>query len=279
MPVSESTRNVEKNYFDLLIAERELTVAQTKSQRFKDKYLIASNAPNLKLSGEQQAEIISAEKDFLIARSKVLELTASLNGLIGLPSDTELKLVPPPTNYATVSLGEATQKALESNPEVIEAEQTAIKARAGRRLAKLEYVPDVAVLGGYAYQANVLPLLPRDFSFVGLMATYSIFDGLKREHTLKQRNAQVEMAELAVTLTKAKVAAGVKTSYLDMERSRALSELSQKMIDASQVVNASYETNSSEVKEARARMELELFKAERTYREAYLRLKDLMGEH
>jgi len=49
------------------------------------------------------------------------------------------------------------------------------------------------VLGGYAYQANLMPLLPRDFSFIGAMATYSIFDGGKREHTLKQRNAQVEM--------------------------------------------------------------------------------------
>ena len=96
---------------------------------------------------------------------------------------------------------------------------------------------------------------------------------------MKQRNAQVEMAELGVTLTKAKVSAGVKTSYLEMERSRALSELSRRMVGASQVVNASYQENGSEAKEARANMEAEMFRAERAYREAYGRLKELMGEH
>jgi outer membrane protein TolC len=279
IPISETSRNVEKNYFDLLIAQRELVVAQVKSQRIQDKNLVASNGPSIPLSAEQSAEMISAEKILLVARSKVRELTASLNNMIGLPEDTELELIPPATDFRTVSLTEATQKALESNPEVIEAEQTAIKARAGRKLAKLDYVPDVAVLGGYAYQANLLPLLPRDFSFIGVMATYSIFDGGKREHTLKQRNAQVEMAELGVTLTKAKVSAGVKTSYLEMERSRGLSELSQRMISASQVVNASYQANGSEAKEARASMEAEMFRSERAYREAYGRLKELMGEH
>jgi len=205
------------------------------------------------------------------------ELAASLNGLLGLPADTELQLVPPPPEVGTVSLAEASQKALESNPEVIEAEQTAIKARAGRKLAKLDYVPDVVVLGGYAYQNSVIPLLPKDFSFIGLMATYSILDGGKREHTLKQRNAQVEMAELAVTLTKAKVSAGVKTSYFEMERSRTLSEMAQRMMSASLVVNASYQADSLAAKEARAGMEAEVFRAELAYREALGRLKELMG--
>src|SRR5436190_5620075 len=185
IPISASLRNVEKNYFDLLIAQRELIAAQVKSQRVQDKSLLASNGPSIPLSSEQQAEMISTEKLLLVARSKVRELAASLNEMIGLPEDTELELIPPATDFKTVSLPEATQKALESNPEVIEAEQTAIKARAGRRLAKLDYVPDVAVLGGYAYQANTLPLLPRDFSFIGVMATFSIFDGGKREHTVK----------------------------------------------------------------------------------------------
>ena len=109
------------------------------------------------------------------------------------------------------------------------------------------------------------------------MATYSIFDGGKRQHTVKMRNAQVEAAELAVVLTKAKVAGAVKTSYLEMERSRALSQLSQRMSSASQVINAGYQTSSPDVKEARANMEAEMFRAELAYREAFGRLRSLMG--
>ena len=277
MPVSETSRNVEKNYFDLLIGQQELTVAQLRSKRVQEKYLIASNSSAPRLSAEAQAEMIDAEKILVVATSKVRELSNTLNALLGWRAETELELVRPSTQVEDVNLARATQNALESNPEVIEAEQAAIKARAGRKLAKLDYVPDVVVLGGYAYQPNLIPLLPRDFSFIGVMATYSIFDGGKREHTLKQRNAQVEMAELAVELTKAKVSAGVKTSYLEMERSRALTELSQRMISASQVVNASYQPDSLEVKEARARLEVEVLRAESAYREAFGRLKTLMG--
>jgi outer membrane protein TolC len=58
-------------------------------------------------------------------------------------------------------------------------------------------------MGGYAYQDNVIPLLPRDFSFVGIVATFNLFDFGKREHTIKGANAQAEMAEIALQLTKA----------------------------------------------------------------------------
>jgi outer membrane protein TolC len=278
MPVSETARKVEKNYFDLLIAQRELIVARVKAKTIQDKYLIASNSSAPRLSAEQEAELIGAEKTLVLANSKVQELSVSLNGLIGLPEETELELVAPPPVVEEVSLAEATQKAMMTNPEVVEAEQTAIKARAGRRLAKLDYVPDVVVLGGYVYQQNVVPLLPQDFTYIGVMATFTIFDGGKREHTVKMRNAQVEAAELAVVLTKAKVAASVKTSYFEMNRSRTLSELSHRMISTSLVVNAAYRPNSSEVIETRARLETEMFQAELAYREAFARLKTLMGD-
>ena len=59
VPISASLRNVEKNYFDLLIAQRELIVAQVQSQRIQDKYLVASNVPAIPLSAEQSARTYS----------------------------------------------------------------------------------------------------------------------------------------------------------------------------------------------------------------------------
>lgn len=49
-----------------------------------------------------------------------------------------------------ISLKEATDKALVSSPEVIEAEQNIVKARSAATLQKLSYVPVVAAMGGYA---------------------------------------------------------------------------------------------------------------------------------
>ena len=70
--------------------------------------------------------------------------------------------------------------------------------------------------------------------------SYTLFDFGKREHTIKERNAQVGMAETALELTKAKVATAVKTSYFEMDRSRQLSELARRMSAAISVRDVSY---------------------------------------
>jgi hypothetical protein len=54
------------------------------------------------------------------------------------PEDTELELVPPDTSFEEVPLTEATENAMVTNPEVVEAEQNVMKARAATTLAKLE---------------------------------------------------------------------------------------------------------------------------------------------
>jgi hypothetical protein len=81
------------------------------------------------------------------------------------------------------------------------------------------------VFGGFGAQNNVIPLLPNNFAYVGIMGSYNVFDSGKRESTLRERTTQLEMARTALELTRAKVAAGVKTSYLELERSRTLSDL------------------------------------------------------
>ena len=63
-------------------------------------------------------------------------------------------------------------------------------------------------------------VLPESFAYVGVLATYTLFDGLKREHAVKEAAAQEQAADLGVTLTKAKAAAAVKSAYFELERSR-----------------------------------------------------------
>jgi outer membrane protein TolC len=165
-----------------------------------------------------------------------------------------------------------------ANPEVVEAEQTVAKARSASKLSKLDYVPDVAVLGGYAVNGNTIPALPRDFSFIGIMGSYNLFDFGKREHTIKERTAGVSMAETALELTKAKVAAAVKSSYFEMDRSRQLSALARRLSDAVPVERVSYAKDDSELAVARAKIEIEMLQADLDYRQALSQLKTLMGE-
>jgi len=109
-------------------------------------------------------------------------------------------------------------------------------------------------------------------------ASSNTHDGGKREHGIKEVHAQAEMADLAVQLTKAKVAAGVKSSYFELERSRKLSQLARQMVSATRVVEAGYNSDNPEVESAQAKMEAEMFRAELEYRQAFARLKSLMGD-
>jgi len=278
LPVAEVAGNVEKNYFDLLVAERELVSSEADAKKIQTKWLSASSSATPIASAEQESEMLGAEKAVVLSSSKVDELTASLDETLGLPEGTKLELVPPEPLVEDISLTEAAEKATAASPEVVEAEQTAIKAHAGLALTKLAYVPTVALTGGYANQNTVNSrLLPKDFGYIGVVASFTLFDGLKREHGVKEVKAQAEMADLAVQLSKAKAAAGVKSSYLELERSRQLAQLARRMVTASEIVNASYKPDDPEIESARAKMEADMFRAELEYRQAYGRLKNLLG--
>jgi outer membrane protein len=276
-PAAETASKVEKNYFDLMIVQRELVSAEAESKKIQAKWLSASNSGAPRISAEQETDMTGAEKGVMFATSKVRELTASLDDMLGLPEGTKLELIPPEPLSENTSLDEAVDKAVAANVAVVEAEQTAKKAQAGSALSKMQYFPSVAIVGGYTNQTALNIILPHDFSYIGVMATYTVFDFGKRERGVKESDAQAEMAEMAVPLTKAKVAGEVKSSYFELERSRKLSQLARRMVASTQVVEASYKSEDSEVESARAKMEADMFRVELEYRQAYSRLKTLMG--
>ena len=278
MPVAEAAMKIEKNFFDLLVAQRELTSAEADAKKVQAKWLTASNSGTPIVSTAQETEMLGAERAVLLSTNKVQELTTSLNQMIGLPEGTKLELVPPVPLVEDISQKEATDKAA-ANPEVIEAEQTSIKAHAGLTLSKLTYVPTVAIFGGFT-NGNFITqsILPSNFTYLGFVATFTLFDGFKREHGVKESKANAEAADLGVQLTKAKVAGAVKSSYMELDRSRKFYQLARRMVSASQFVEASYKPDDPEVASARAIMEADMFRAELEYRQAYARLESLMGD-
>lgn len=275
VPLTETAANVEQAYFALLVAQRQRDAAEAGVKKVENKWRLASLSAAAPTGlAEHETESLEVSKALVIADSKVKEATATLNALLGWPLETELELAIPSPFYENISSTEAAEQAMQNNPEVIEAQQTLVKARAAATLSKLEYVPDVAVMGGYAYQ-RIMPAIPGDFSYVGVMGNYTLFDFGKRERTMKERNAQVAMAETGLALVKAKVAAGVTKAYYDLDRSRQLSELMRRMHTANQTLEANYDLD--EARAARAKSESEMLQAEMEHRQAYSRLQQWMG--
>jgi outer membrane protein TolC len=269
---------VEEKYFRLLIAQRQLISARLKLREAQNRPLYATaSLESVRTSDQVEPAAVEAKKTIVTAAGEVKELTAWLNHLMGWPEDTELDLVLPDPLVESISLEEVGGKAAAGNPEVYEAEQTVVKARAATVLSRLEYVPTVAVVSGYLFQ-NVIPLVPSNFGYGGVIASYNLFDFGKRERAVKEARAKLGMAEIAVQLTKAKIGAEAKETYFELERSRQLSQLAQKMGSSmATLMNVSSTSESLDTKAAHAQVETELLEADLAHRQAYARLKDLMG--
>jgi outer membrane protein TolC len=255
--IAQVETKVERIYFALLIAQRKQTLAEINTQM--------AGRPSL----------MEAGKDLVTARSEVAELTRSLNALLGFEPDTELELTAPEPVIETISEREATQQALANNPEIVEAEQTVVKARAATKLSKLDYVPEVAVVGGY-FNQNAIPPLPQDFSYIGVIASLNLFDFGKREKIASERKTQLAMAEAGVDLVKAKVAASAQKAFLDLQRTRKIRDLTRQLAMTYQATTVSYQDVGLTAKADRAKAEEDMFQAELEYREAYAQLRRII---
>jgi len=277
--VSKNARDaeIEKTYFKLLIAKRQLTSAEWKLKNSESRPLYASASSDLIPVSGEEAGPINARKAVENAATTVREVTATLNRAMGWPEDTQLDLAMPDPLIENISLQEVSQKSTAGNAVLVEAEQTVVKARAASSISKMAYIPTVAAVGGYLFQ-NALPAVNSNFGYGGVIASYTLFDFGKREHAVKEAHAQLEMAETALQLAKIKVAADVQKSYLELERSRQLSHLAQKMGSSTALLlKASSDSESLEVKATRADVEVEMLDADFAHRQAFNHLKALFG--
>ena len=275
MAVATNASAVEKNYFDLLLAQKEAALAEARVRNARAGQ--GAGTTLVTLSVEQSGVETTVDADYALreASSKVGILTASLNELLGWPADTRLELEPPTPLAETLSLQQVVAQAFKANADVIEAEQNVRKAEAASNLSKLDYVPDIAVTGGYVFQDDVIPALPEDFTYIAVIGSYNIFDFGKREYSMKARSTQLRMARTALELTKAKVAASARASYMELEQARARSEHARAAGTAT-IRDAKYATDDADVRSAQT--QLEELRLDYQHRQVYARLTALMGQ-
>ena len=277
VPVSKNARDaqLEETYLKLLIAQRRSMCAEPAQKASEGPPRYAGASIEMARAEVQGTQVVEDSQACETAAAEARKLTVSLNREMGWPDETELELVPPDPLIESISLEEISDKAVAANPDVIVAEQTVVKARAASAISKMAYFPVVAAVGGYMFQ-NTIPAVPSNFGYGGVIASWNLFDFGKREHGVKEARTQLEMAELAVQLTKAKAAADVKKSYLELQRSRQLSKVAMRMGSSMAVVmRASTSPDSAEVKAARAEVEAEMLEADLAHRQAFSRLRAL----
>lgn len=226
-----------------------------------------------------RASLVETRQGLAQVRQQIADLTQTLINLLGLPPCTCLEVVEPlPPELPVHCAGEAAELALANNPEIREAEQNIAKAEAGLQAARMECLPDVTVIGGFANQTAADYIQP-DIGYLGVTASYTFWDWGKRRQIIRERETQISLAHQNVQVTADKVRLEAAKAYDDYEQTRETYRLAGEMVQVRQAAEkeATDPQNAVQAKGETIKAKLDAMKAEIAYRVAHAKLAGLIG--
>jgi outer membrane protein TolC len=264
---------VAQAYYGLVGALR-IQAALQLQQQVLEQLLAAKPAPELRIA------LVEVRQGLVEIGGQIRDLTDVLNDLLDLPRCTVLTVVDPvPAAPPVHCADEAVQLALASNPKVIEAEQNVAKAEAALKIAKMEYLPDVNVVGGYANQTGA-SYIQDNIGYLGVTATYTFWDWRKRHDVKMQRLTDIALAHQNVEVIRDKVQLEARKAYGAYAQAEEALRLADEMTQAHKDAEAGIADPAALVaaKGATAKAELEYMKAEIAYRVAHAQLMGALGK-
>jgi outer membrane protein TolC len=264
---------VAQAYYGLAGAQR-IQIALELQIKLLEQVLAQKPLPELRVS------LVEAQQGLAQVRSQVQELTQTLDSLLDLPPCTLLELVEPlPPDLVVHCAAEAAELAVTNNPDIREAEQGIAKAQAGLQAARMEYLPDVNIIGGFANQTWSSYIQP-DIGYLGITATYTFWDWGKRKQIVRERQTQIALAHQNVRVTADKVRLEAAKAYDEYEQTRESYRLAGEMVQVRQAAEkqATEPQNALQAKGDTAKAQLEYMKAEIAYRVANAKLAGLIGQ-
>jgi outer membrane protein TolC len=176
------------------------------------------------------AALLQNRHTLLSAEIQISDLNSELSDLLGLPLNTEIEPVEPPTPEPGANTRDThVQQAIENNPEIKAAREGVNKAQSGVMAAKLQYIPDISAFGTYGYQDGV-PFLPHNLGILGLKMTWDIWDWGKKRYTIAQRKEQLTQADENLNSVKKRIEVQVDKAYRKLEQTKRLIEVARESL-------------------------------------------------
>jgi outer membrane protein TolC len=227
---------VRQLYYNILINQQKLKASQDQlaAAQIKDDEsrndVARGNALEI-LALQSKATILQTQQDCLTLRLQGNDLQRQLADVLGLPVDTPFDLDP---GAAAVGLDvptrtDAIRIAFEQNQELRAARQTLVKAQAGLAAAKDAFIPDVTALSRYSYQSGV-PFLVHNFGTFGFSLSYDLFDGGRREATVREARSKVRSAEVVVDKLQSEIEVQVQGIYDRVDELRQMVDVAGQVV-------------------------------------------------
>lgn len=217
--------DVKEGYFNILRAEKFLTVAQQQVKQFEaqlevtkaffDVGIVPKNdvlQAEVKLANARQA-LIKAENDLALAKSSFnILLRRDINATLKIKDILEYKPF-------QIGFEESLKEALKERPEIKNAELKIEQANENVKIAKGSFFPTITLSGNYI-RASDEPSLMGDIRSerwtVQALATFTIWDWGKRAYKVGEAKVKVTQAQDSKTQLVENIILEVKNAYLNM---------------------------------------------------------------
>jgi outer membrane protein TolC len=274
---------LEKGTRELISGVEQLFWGLLAAQRIRAGMVVAvGGAEELAKSGNLQARtaLVQAKQGLQQVENQIADLEEQLTILLDVPTCTKLELVEPPLPVAPVKCAdEAVELALATSPDIREAEQNIAKAHAAVAAAKVDWLPNIAVVGGYANN-NMVDVMQPNIGFVGVMGTYTFIDWGKRRNTIRERDQLIAMATLKVQQTRDDVRQKALKAYREYVETQKALQLAGELAAVRQESEKNAAAPAAKFTAAKDLMEAQVdaVKADMAHRIAYVKLMALIGK-
>ncbi|HVS37688.1 MAG TPA: TolC family protein [Gemmataceae bacterium] len=256
-----------------LLGARRIQAALELQAKLLEQLLAAKPAPELRVA------LVEIKQGLAEVNGEVQELNDQLDSLLDLPACTVLELEDPlPPDPPVHCAEDAAQLAMAHDPEVRDAQQGLAKAQAAMKIAKMAYLPDVNVIGGFANQTGASYIQP-DVGYIGITGSYTFWEWGKKRDVTRQRQATMALAQQNLQVTIDKVQLAARKAYSEFDQARQAYQLAGEMVEARKAVEKGAAGAAAlQAKADTSKAELEYMKAEIAYRVADAKLMGLLEE-
>lgn len=235
-------------YYQALQAKNQIKVAQdsvnTLTEHLKNvnaQYTVGTVAKSDVLG--TQVQMANAEQNLINANNSYDVAIASLNNVMGLPTDTELNLTDSlDYNVYEIPLDECTAYARSNRPDVLMADYQVAIAEAGVQQAKAGYMPKVSAQASKSW-AGEDPFGSDETDkrygqnnnwTAGVVLSWDIWDNNVTQSKVNQSKAAVAKAEAAAENTRQSGDLEVRTAYLNLKAAEKSINTTQVAVDKAQ---------------------------------------------
>lgn len=235
-------------YYQALQAKNQIKVAQdsvnTLTEHLKNvnaQYTVGTVAKSDVLG--TQVQMANAEQNLINANNSYDVAIASLNNVMGLPTDTELNLTDSlDYNVYEIPLEECTAYARSNRPDVLIADYQVAIAEAGVQQARAGYMPKVSAQASKSW-AGDSPFGSEETDqrygqnnnwTAGLVLSWDIWDNNVTQSKVNQSKAAVAKAEAAAENTRQSGDLEVRTAYLNLKAAEKSINTTQVAVDKAQ---------------------------------------------